>query len=127
MKYRVTLNDKIYEVEVEETDATLISVSDARANAQSAVVSTTSQTAAQPQAAPITPGAGETVSSPLPGNVIEISASEGQAVKSGQVLCVIEAMKMENEVLSPRDGTVLKVVTTRGAAVESGAPLFIIS
>ncbi|MCC8063809.1 MAG: biotin/lipoyl-binding protein, partial [Clostridiales bacterium] len=79
-----------------------------------------------PAAAPAAPaitGSGEPVPAPLPGTVVDVKVSQGQAVKSGDLLAVIEAMKMENEVLAPKDGTVTQVVAGKGAAVKTGDPL----
>ena len=64
---------------------------------------------------------------PMPGNILKVSCSQGQAVKAGDILVVLEAMKMENEILAPRDGTVAQVVTTKGAVVDTGAPLVVLA
>ena len=77
--------------------------------------------AAAPQAA------GEVVPSPLPGTVLQVKVSAGEAVKAGQLLLVIEAMKMENEILAPRDGTVAQVVAAKGATVNTGDALVVLS
>ena len=66
---------------------------------------------------------GEAVPAPLPGSVVAIKVAAGDSVKKGQVLVVIEAMKMENEVMAPRDGVVAQVITSKGASVNSGDPL----
>jgi biotin carboxyl carrier protein len=63
----------------------------------------------------------------MPGNILKVAVSQGQAVKSGDVLVVLEAMKMENEILAPRDGTVSQVVTAKGATVDTGAPLVVLA
>ena len=72
------------------------------------------------------PDKGETVEAPMPGTIISVKVTEGQNVKSGQVLLILEAMKMENEIVSPRDGVIAQVVTSQGAAVDSGAPLIVL-
>ena len=77
--------------------------------------------AAAPQAA------GEVVASPLPGTVLQVKVSAGEAVKAGQLLLIIEAMKMENEVLAPRDGTVAQIVAAKGATVNTGDALVVLS
>ena len=64
---------------------------------------------------------------PLPGTVLKVLAKQGAAVKSGDVLCIIEAMKMENEIMAPCDGTVSAVSVSEGASVNAGDPLFVIS
>ena len=66
-----------------------------------------------PAAAAVT-AAGEVVAAPMPGNILKVNVSQGQAVKAGDVLVVLEAMKMENEILAPRDGTVAQVVVYQG-------------
>ena len=63
----------------------------------------------------------------MPGNILDVSCTVGQAVTAGQTLIVLEAMKMENEILAPRDGTVAQVVTTKGAVVDTGAPLVVLA
>lgn len=59
----------------------------------------------------------------MPGNILKVNCAQGQAVKAGDILVVLEAMKMENEILAPRDGTVAQVVTTKGSCCGYGAPL----
>jgi biotin carboxyl carrier protein len=63
----------------------------------------------------------------MPGSIVSISVSEGAAVKKGQTLLILEAMKMENEIISPRDGVVASVIVAKGASVNSGDPLVAIS
>ncbi len=63
------------------------------------------------------------MTSPMPGTILDVKVSAGQAVKSGQVLMVLEAMKMENEIMAPKDGTVTAVSVSKGASVESGTLL----
>ena len=62
----------------------------------------------------------------MPGTILKVNVQNGQAVKSGTVLCVLEAMKMENEILAPKDGTVTQVLVSKGASVDTGAPLVVI-
>ena len=62
----------------------------------------------------------------MPGVILSVNVSQGQSVKSGQILCILEAMKMENEIVAPRDGTVAQVVTNKGANVDTGAPLVVL-
>ena len=71
-------------------------------------------------------GAGEVVKAPMPGNILKVNVKAGDAVKAGTVLVVLEAMKMENEILAPKDGTVTQVVTAKGSVVETGAPLVVL-
>ena len=63
----------------------------------------------------------------MPGNILKVEVSAGQAVKSGDILVILEAMKMENEIVAPRDGTVAQVVTNVGATVDTGAPLVVLA
>ena len=72
-------------------------------------------------------GAGEPVNAPMPGTILKVNVSAGQAVKAGDVLCVLEAMKMENDITAPKAGTVSQVVTSKGASVNSGDPLVVIA
>ena len=124
MLYTVTLGGKNYEIEVVEGDAILIDIADAvpvhAAPAPSPVP------AAAP-ASPVPAAGGEHVSAPMPGTILSINVQAGQSVKAGHVLVVLEAMKMENEIMAPRDCTIAQVVVSQGAAVDSGAPLLVIN
>ena len=137
MKYKITLNGKTYEVEVEEGQAMLVdeyeaykpaapAAAPAPAPAPAAAPAAAPAPAAPP-AAPTAVAAGEVVAAPMPGNILKVNCSQGQAVKAGDILVVLEAMKMENEILAPRDGTVAQVVTTKGAVVDTGAPLVVLA
>ena len=129
MKYKVTLNNRVYEVEVEEGEAML--VDEYALAAPAAPVSVAPVAAPAAAAAPATPAgslaAGEVVKSPMPGNVLKINVAQGQQVKEGDVLLILEAMKMENEVVSPKAGTVAQVVVAKGAVVEPGSALVVIA
>lgn len=130
MKYRVTLNQRVYEVEVEQGQAILAKEYDAAAPAAPVSAPAPAAPAPAPAAAPAPASAalvsGEAVASPLPGTVLRILVSQDQAVKQGQVLLILEAMKMENEVVAPRDGSVAQIAVQTGAQVETGAPLVIL-
>ena len=63
----------------------------------------------------------------MPGNILRIDVKEGDKVKAGQTLLILEAMKMENEIASPKDGTVVQIVTSKGAVVETGTPLVVLA
>jgi glutaconyl-CoA decarboxylase len=63
----------------------------------------------------------------MPGNIIKINVTAGQQVKAGDVLVILEAMKMENEIAAPKDGTIAQIVTSKGATVETGSPLIVIA
>lgn len=134
MKYKVTLNNRTYEVEVEEGKAMLVDEYEAYAPAAPAPV-VAAPVAAAPAAAPAAPAApagaalaaGEVVKSPMPGNILKINVAQGQKVNEGDVLIVLEAMKMENEIVATKSGTVAQIVTAKGAVVETGAPLVVIA
>lgn len=82
--------------------------------------------AAPAPAASAAPAAGEQICAPMPGNILAVNVTAGQTVKKGDVLMVLEAMKMENEIMCPRDGVVASVNTTKGASVESGTLLCVL-
>ena len=129
MKYLVTLNGKTYEVEVEETDAVLTAVTDAQPAAASAApspapVPASASAPAAPQ--PLLPAEGQAVRAPMPGNILSVSVAQGQNVKSGTVLMILEAMKMENEIVAPCDGTVKQLLVAKGSVVDTDAVLAVI-
>jgi biotin carboxyl carrier protein len=111
-KYRVTVNGTVYEIELEELTGT----------------APVSAPAAAPAPAPVAaaPAGGEQVTSPMPGNILAVNVAAGDTVKRGQVLMILEAMKMENEIMCPCDGKVVSVNTSKGATVESGTLLCVI-
>ena len=134
MKYKVTLNKRVYEVVVEQGEAMLIDEYELKAPAVAAPAPVTAPVAAAPVAAAPAPAApaaglaaGQVVKSPMPGNVLKILVSQGQAVKEGDVLIVLEAMKMENEIVSTKSGTVAQIVVSKGAVVETDSPLVVIA
>ncbi len=129
MKYKVTLNGRTYEVEVEAGKAMLLAEYEAVAPAPVAAAPVTAPAAvpaAAPAAAPVVTGAGETVNAPMPGNILKVNVANGQAVKEGDVLVVLEAMKMENEIMAPKNGTVTQVLVQKGSTVDTGAPMVVI-
>lgn len=111
-KYRVTVNGTAYEIQLEE----LTGAAPAAAPAPAAA-------APAPAAAP---AGGEQVTSPMPGTILDVKVAQGAAVKKGDVLMILEAMKMENEIMCPCDGTVASVNASKGTAVESGTLLCVI-
>ena len=130
MTYKVTLNGRTYEVEVEAGKAMLLSEYEAVAPAAPAAApaAPVAAPAAAPAApaAPVVTGAGEPVTAPMPGTILRVNVQNGQAVKKGELLCVLEAMKMENEIMAPKAGTVTQVVVSKGSTVDTGAPLVVI-
>ena len=129
MKYKVTLTGRTYEVEVEAGKAMLLAEYEAVAPAAPAAApaaAAPAAPAAAPAAAPVVTGAGEAVNAPMPGNILKVNVTAGQAVKAGTVLVVLEAMKMENEIMAPKDGTVSQVLVQKGSTVDTGAPLVVI-
>lgn len=126
MIYKVTLNGKIYEVEVEKGEAVIQSEYEAAlpqsAPAVAAPVAQTVAPTAAPAAAPANTGANAVVA-PMPGNINAVKVTSGQQVKKGDVLVVLEAMKMENEIYAERDGKIGQVFVQKGATVETGTPL----
>ena len=116
-KYNITVNGTTYEVVVEEMGEV------AAAPSYSApVVNATPAAATTPKSAPsaAAPAGANTVSAPMPGTILEIKVSAGQAVKKGDVICVLEAMKMENDIPAPCDGVIASISVQKGASVASG-------
>ncbi len=137
MKYVVTLNGKNYEVEVTETDAIVTGITEvpvmvAAAPVAAAPVAAPAEApkAEEAPAAPAAPAAptasGTQVKAPMPGSILAVKASVGQAVKAGDVLVVLEAMKMENDITAPCDGTVKEIVVTKGTTVNTDDVLVVI-
>ena len=110
-KYKVTVNGSPDEIELEELTG--------------AVPAPAAAAAPAPAPAPA-PAGGETVKAPMPGTILAVNVAAGDAVKRGQVLMILEAMKMENEIMCPRDGRIVSVSAAKGAAVESGTVLCVI-
>lgn len=113
-KYIVNVNGTSYEVTLEQ-----VSADAAQTAAPAAPV-------AAPAPAPAAPANGEKIESPMPGNILSVNVANGQAVKKGDVLMILEAMKMENEIIAPCDGTVASLSVAAGATVESGSLLCVI-
>ncbi len=109
-KYKVNVNGTMYEITLEVVD---------EAEAPKAPAAPAPKASPAPAAAP---AGGTKVASPMPGTILAVNCRNGQAVKKGDVLFILEAMKMENEIMAPCDGTVT-VAVTKGSAVETGALL----
>ena len=134
MKYVATINGKRYEVEVEKVDAYKSLDRNGVAAPKAPVLAASAPRAAAPAPAPAAPApapaaapagaAGSvSVSAPMPGKVVAVKAAVGQAVKKGDVILVLEAMKMENDIVAPQDGTIASINASTGDSVESGAVL----
>ena len=124
MKYVVSLNGKNYEVEVTESEAVLTKVTDTPVQAPAA---TPVQPAAPVPAAAASPVSGGTnVISPMPGTILSVNVTVGQAVKAGDVLMVLEAMKMENDIVASADGTVRQLLVSKGSTVNTDDVLAVI-
>ena len=113
---KITVNGTTYDVMVEE-------VGSANTAAPASVAAPAPAPTSAPAAAPAASVSGEAVVAPMPGVILSVSVSAGQNVKKGDVLCTLEAMKMENEIYAPRDGVVAAVSVVKGESVESGKAL----
>ena len=129
MKYELTLNGRTYEVEVELAEPMLMQEFQSYAPAPVAPAAPVVEAApsAAPAAAPAVTGAGEKVDSPMPGTILKVNVAAGQTVKEGDLLVVLEAMKMENEIFAPKSGTVSQVAVSKGASVNTGDVLVVIA
>lgn len=110
-KYKVNVNGTVYEVAIEVMDG-------------AAPVAAPAAAPAAPAAAPV--AGGEKVAAPMPGTILSVNVQNGASVKKGDVLFILEAMKMENEIMAPCDGTIASVSVSKGAAVETGTLLCVI-
>ena len=119
--YTITVNGTAYEVEVEEKGGAVAAAPRAAAPAPRAAAAPAPKAAPAPAPAakPVAAGAA-TVTAPMPGKVLEVKVKAGDAVKSGQVLLILEAMKMQNEIMAPADGTIADVRVSAGATVNTG-------
>ncbi len=127
MIYKVTLNGKIYEVEVEKGEAIIQAEYDAIAPQVAPIASepVASAPVSAPQAVPTQSvgGSANAILAPMPGNINAVKVTAGQQVKKGDVLILLEAMKMENEIVADKDGKVGQIFVQKGAVVDTGAPL----
>ncbi len=136
MKYNVTLNGKIYEVDVTESDAIVTGVSQvpfvvaAPAAAPVAAPAAAPAPVAEAPAAPAAPAPvsadGTQVKAPMPGTILAVKKNVGDAVKAGDVIVVLEAMKMENDIVAPCDGTVKSINAPKGTTVNTDDVLAVI-
>jgi len=115
MKYIVTINGKKFEVEVERVS---------NGNGQTDISAASKKVSSEEITKVVTGGI--KISAPMPGKILSVNIQEGQKVKKGDVLFILEAMKMENEIMAPEDGTVEKVLVSKGVQVASGDILAIL-
>lgn len=134
MKYIITLNNKKYEVNVTETEAAIESVTEiapviATAPAAAPVTAPVAAPVAAPASAKIS-GAntvdGEKVTSPMPGTILDVKVSVGQSVSAGDIMFILEAMKMESEIVAPVNGAVKQILVSKGSTVETDEVLAVI-
>ncbi len=111
--YKVTVNGNVYEITLEVID---------KADIKTPAAPVAAPAAAPAPAAPVAAG-GQSISAPMPGTILKVNVQAGSAVKKGDVLMILEAMKMENEIMAPADGTVASVSVAQGASVEAGTVL----
>lgn len=127
MIYKVTLNGKIYEVEVEKGEAVIQAEYDAcvpqSAPAPQVASAPTAQAPVAQATAPAASAGANSVCAPMPGTINAVKVTSGQQVKKGDVLFLLEAMKMENEIYADKDGKIGQVFVQKGASVATGAPL----
>ncbi|EQB89018.1 biotin carboxyl carrier protein [Clostridium punense] len=136
-RYNVTVNGNTYQVEVEEVKGEFtqpvaptpapVAVQQPVAAPQQTAAPAPAPVEAPKPAAKATNASGEKIECPMPGTIVKVNVTEGATIKKGDVLVVLEAMKMENEIMSPVDGTVAQVNVAKGAAVNSGDLLVVIS
>ena len=119
MKYIIALNGKKYEVEVEKGQATAVYAGKAEPMTAQAPAAEPAPQPAAAAAPAAQEGLGDPVKAPMPGTILDVRVSVGQTVKEGDIMFVLEAMKMENEVLAPKAGTVTSVLVAKGASVTS--------
>ena len=120
-RFNITVNGKVYDVAVEELDANAAPVAAAPVAAPAASAPAPAAPAA---AAPApTAGAGEAVNAPMPGTILDVKVNNGDSVTKGQVIMILEAMKMENDIVATCDGTITSLLAKKGDQVNSGDAL----
>ena len=127
MKYKVTLNGRTYEVEVVADKAMCVAEYEAIAPAAAPAAAPVAAPAAAPAAGGMTVTGGESVKAPMPGNILRVAVKAGDTVKEGDLLVVLEAMKMENEIFAPKTGTVAQVLVSKGSTVNTGDTMVVLN
>ncbi len=124
-KYKVNVNGTEYEITLEVVDSADVATP-APAAAPAAPVAPAAPAAPAPAPVAVAPAEGEQVNSPMPGNILAVNVNVGDTVKAGQVLMILEAMKMENEIMAGVDGKIVSLNVQKGSTVETGALLCVI-
>lgn len=124
MRYIVTINNKNYEVEVEKGQASIVKTTEVAV--KNIPIAPLTATLPSPAATTVTSANGEAVTAPMPGTVINIKVNNGEKVKKGDVIFILEAMKMENEIVAPIDGVVVQIIAAKGSSVSTGDVLAVI-
>lgn len=131
-KFNITVNGKAYEVEVEEIGG-VESVPVSRPAAAPRAAAPAPKPAAAPTPKPAAasapaevPAGGQTITAPMPGTILDIKVNPGDIVSNGDVLLILEAMKMENEIMAPAGGKVISVNVPKGASVNAGDVLIVL-
>lgn len=122
MKYIVTINNHNYEVEVEKGEAKVVKSNETAAVPVTARTLTTAAADPAPQAASavVQSADGDKITAPMPGVILQIKKGDGEQVKKGEAILILEAMKMENEVIAPKDGVIVQIIAAKGATVNTG-------
>lgn len=122
--FRIRIQGIEHIVEVEELNGSMHSSPAVPSSPVHTVAEPVPPPAAAPAAKAPAPTDGQAVTAPMPGSILKVNVVPGQAVTAGTVLCILEAMKMENEIMAPCDGTITQVLVSKGATVDTNAPLF---
>lgn len=122
MKYIVTINNHNYEVEVEKGEAKVVKSNETAAVPVTARTLTTAAADPAPLAASavVQSADGDKITAPMPGVILQIKKGDGEQVKKGEAILILEAMKMENEVIAPKDGVIVQIIAAKGATVNTG-------
>ncbi len=129
MRYYVTINNVEYEVEVDHGKVGIMSTKEVQGNTAATASAPAAEAKAQPaaqQPAPANVSGGEAIKAPMPGTILDVRVNVGDSVKRGQVILILEAMKMENEIVAPADGTVVQIQAVKGASVNAGDVLVVL-
>ncbi len=130
-RFNISVNGHAYDVQVEEVAAggatAAVPTAAPAAPAAPAPAPAPAAAPAAPAPAAAAPAGAETINAPMPGNILKITAAQGQKVNEGDVIMILEAMKMENEIVATKSGTIAQIVVAKGATVDTGAALAVIA